>query len=139
MSANRALPPAVGLVPLSCHAPRCVELAFKMVTNLESRVTARDSAEDPRRCGEDLLTAILGVLLEVVDEHLSQQVCHIVELLLLMPCLTGLEDLVWDSLAGGWDLEPEAFVLHEQDVVQVSVESRVQKRSGPLDLDSAAF
>ena len=121
LPANRALPPAVGLVPLSCHAPRCVELAFKMVTNLKSRVVARDSAENPRRCGEDLLTAILGVLLKVLDEHLSQQVCHIVEPLLFMPCFTGLEDLVRDSLAGGRDLEPKAFVLHDQDIVQVSV------------------
>ena len=38
-----------------------------------------------------------------------------------MPCFTGLEDLVRDSLAGGRDLEPKAFVLHDQDIVQVSV------------------
>ena len=55
-----------------------------------------------------------------------------------MPGVSRLQDVVGHALASGRDLEAEALVLDEQDVVEIAIQRRVEKRSGPANLDAAA-
>jgi len=87
---------------------------------------------------EDLLAAAVCELLEVLDEHLSEKIRDVVVPLLVVPSVPGLQDVVGHALASGRDLETEALVLDEQNVVEIAIQRRVEKSSGPANLDAAA-
>ena len=97
-----------------------------------------DSSEDSGSRSEDLLTAAVCELLEVLNEHLSEEIRDVVVPLLVVPGVSRLQDVVGHALASGRDLEAEALVLDEQDVVEIAIQRRVEKSSGPANLDSAA-
>ena len=97
-----------------------------------------DSSEDSGRRSEDFLAAAVCELLEVLDKHLSEEIRDVVVPLLVVPGVSRLQDVVGHALASGRDLEAEALVLDEQDVVEISIQRRVEKSSGPANLDAAA-
>ena len=80
-----------------------------------------DSSEDSGGRSEDLLAAAVCELLEVLDEHLGEQVRDVVVPLLVVPGGSRLQDVVGHALASGRDLEAEALVLDEQDVVEIAI------------------
>ena len=55
-----------------------------------------------------------------------------------MPGVSGLEDIVWYPLTGGWNLKSKSWILYEQYIIEVAVEGGVEKSSSPADFDSAA-
>ena len=97
-----------------------------------------DSSEDSGGRSANLFAAAVCELLEVLDEHLGEEVRHVVVPLLVVPGVSRLQDIVGHALASGRNLEAEALVLHEQDVVEVAIQRRVEQRTGPADLDAAA-
>ena len=49
-----------------------------------------------------------------------------------MPGVSGLEDIVWYPLTGGWNLKSKSWILYEQNIIEVAVEGGVDEPRLPV-------